>query len=128
VPISSLKLGVPISVTLWWSLNLIKIRSTHLLPIFYQVFFDCRLHMSDQKIGSNCVDLILIRFLEDRDTYNSPRRVLMDSPFSVGTHQSFQILHPYNDRLTLAWQHVVSNRNSVIASFHDCQFSCAEML
>ena len=38
--------------------------------------------------------------LEDRDTYKSPRRVLMDSPFSVGTHQSFQILHPYNDRLT----------------------------
>jgi hypothetical protein len=44
-------------------------------------------------------------------------------------HYYILIFPDLNKKLiNLAWQHVVSNRNSVIASFHDCQFSFAEML
>ena len=47
--------------------NLIKIRYTHLLPIFYRFFQS--LGKKRQKIGSKCVDLILIRLREKHIQY-----------------------------------------------------------
>jgi hypothetical protein len=93
--------------------------STNFLCIFHFIY-KCNVYIP--------IGLAMHSTLEDRDTYNSPRRVLMDSPFSVGTHQSFQILHPYNDRLTKIIRNVFLTHQNKLLQVSQLmirfQFSC----